>query len=105
MKVSTDKFERQVLGLRKVKISQIILPAYKTDITLKLPSYRNQSIDLLCKSTAGFYIMAALACNESQNFKVFRVEGSGFQCKYKIYDKINAKYINVTTYTQNSILL
>ena len=105
MKVSTDKFERQVLGLRKVKISQIILPAYKTDITLKLPSYRNQSIDLLCKSTAGFYIMAALACNELKNFKVFRVEGSGFQCNYKIYDKINAKYINVTAYTQSSILL
>ena len=49
--------------------------------------------------------MAALACNELKNFKVFRVEGSGFQCKYEIYDKINAKYINVTTYTQSSILL
>ena len=32
-----------------------------------LPSYRNQSIDLLCKSMTGFYMRATLAFNGLSN--------------------------------------
>ena len=35
-----------------------------THKTSELPSYRNQSIDLLCHQLTGFYMMANLAFNE-----------------------------------------
>ena len=60
-------------------------------LSAMLPSYRNQSVDLLCKSLTGFYMRAALALNglkyRSRHPEVFLETGV-----LKIYSKFTGEY-------------